>query len=124
MRVGEVHVVGEPADPSPGALLRDGRAARVVLQNGRFLVCWTRGTDEAGHRALAQAFDQDGSPRGAPVVISPPGVDVVGPPRAISRDGHRVVATFNAWSGGAFEVREVALEDFVPQADGELSARR
>ena len=84
--------------------------ARVELEGGRFVLCWTRGSLELGRRALVQAFNQDGSPRGAPVAISAPDVDVMGPLQAITADGRRVIATFVASSGNAFELMAVPIE--------------
>jgi hypothetical protein len=98
---------------------------RVELDNGRFLVCWTSGTLEWGHRAMAQIFNSsDGSPRGGPVAISPPDVDVIGEPRAISSDGSRVVATFAAESGSSFQLMAVSLDDAANSDGPEQSARR
>jgi hypothetical protein len=85
---------------------------RVALEGGRFLVCWTAGSPEWGHRAMAQIFNSaDGSPRGAPVTISPADADVIGLPRAITSDGHRVVAMFKVESGSSFELMAVPLDD-------------
>lgn len=98
---------------------------RVELDNGRFLVCWTSGTLEWGHRAMVQVFNaSDGSPRGGPVAISPPDVDVIGEPRAIASDGSRVVATFAAESGSSFQLMAVSLEDAATSDDPDRSARR
>lgn len=97
---------------------------RVVLDGGRFVVCWTRGSVEWGHRALVQAFNADSSPRGAPVVISPPNVDVIGAPRAITTDGRHIVATFAGASGNSFQVMAVPIEDAVPVEGPELTAWR
>jgi hypothetical protein len=85
---------------------------RIVLDGGRFLVCWTTGDLEWGHRAMAQMFNSsDGSPRGGPVAISPSNADVIGRPRAITYDGNRVVAMFAAMSGSSFKLMAVPLED-------------
>jgi hypothetical protein len=110
-------------DSREAAAPRTG-AARVVLDGGRFIVCWTRGSLESGNRALAQAFNQDGSPRGAPVVISPPEADVVGTPRAVATGGGHVVATFAASAGGSFELVAVPLETVSSLEAAELTARR
>jgi hypothetical protein len=99
-------------------------AARVVLDDGRFVVCWTRGSIEWGHRALAQEFNQDGSPRGAPVVISSPDVDVMGAPGAAAAGGGRVVATFAASSSSGVQLVAVPLEDAAAPARSDLTARR
>lgn len=98
-------------------------ATRVLLDNGHFVVFWTRGSVETGYRALAQAFRQDGSPCGAPVVISPSDLDVVGAPRAVATDGSHIVATFAGSVDGSFQVLAVPLED--PSAPGaSLTAAR
>jgi hypothetical protein len=91
-------------------------ATRVLLDNGHFVVFWTRGSVETGYRALAQSFKQDGSPCGAPVLISPADMDVVGSPRAVATDGSHVVATFAGSTDGSFQVLAVPLED--PSASG------
>jgi hypothetical protein len=94
---------GEGASPGP---------QRVVLDGGRFLVCWTTGSLEWGHRAMARMFNSsDGSPRGGAVVISPTSADVIGAPRAITSDGNRVVATFAAMSGSSFQLMAVPIDD-------------
>src|SRR5579864_1163219 len=55
--------------------------ARVGLDGGRVFVCWTTGTIESGRHVMAQSLNAaDGSPRGAPVMISPPDADVLGAP--------------------------------------------
>jgi hypothetical protein len=130
------HGASEQIDPDslearPGAAdepLRDSGAAstaeqRIALDHGRFLVCWTSGTLEWGHRAMAQIFNSsDGSPRGGPVAISPANADVVGRPRAITVDGNRVVAMFAAMSGSSFQLMAVPLED-AATSGAEPSAR-
>lgn len=85
-------------------------AQRVVLESGRFVVCWKRGDAETGYVAMAQAFNAAGAPRGGPVEISPAGLDVVGPLSAATSDGHRVVAAFAASSGGSFSAYAVPIE--------------
>jgi hypothetical protein len=86
-------------------------ATRVLLDDGHFVLFWTRGSVETGYRALAQSFKHDGSPCGAPVVISPSNLDVVGSPRAVATDGRHVVATFAGSADGSFQVLAVPLED-------------
>jgi hypothetical protein len=119
----------EPRWRVPEEALRDAgspRAAaqRIVLDGGRFLVCWTSGHVEWGHRAMAQMFNSsDGSPRGGPVAISPPSADVVGSPRAITYDGHRVVAMYAAMSGSSFQLLAVPIEDAFPEGGVERSVR-
>jgi hypothetical protein len=88
-----------------------GRPQRVVLDGGRFVVCWKSGDGENGYRAMAQAFNaNDGSPRGAPVAISPSDADVSGPLSVATSDGHSVVATFAASTGDAFAAYAVSIE--------------
>ena len=105
---GPAHVV--EARVRPGLPLQTSHASRVDLDGGRFVVCWTRGGVEEGRRALAQAFKGDGSPLGAPIVISPPGVDVVEMPRAVATDGNHVVATFAAASDRSVDILAVLIE--------------
>jgi hypothetical protein len=124
VRVGESRLLERGTRPASGAGV-EGPAARVELDGARFVVCWTRGSVETGHRALAQTFDLDGTPRGAPAVISPPGMDVVGAPHAVTSDGRHVVATFDGWSGGGYERVAVELADVTePRQTTTLSARR
>jgi hypothetical protein len=97
---------------------------RIVLDHGRFLVCWTSGSLEWGHRAMAQMFNSsDGSPRGVPVAISPPNADVVGVPRAITSDGNHVVALFSATTGSSFQLVAVPIDDATSGGDAGRSAR-
>jgi hypothetical protein len=113
-----------PSANDVGSTLASTEVQRVTLDGGRFLVCWTTGSPEWGHRAMAQVFNSsDGSPRGAPVAISPSDADVIGMPRAITSDGHRVVAMFKAESGSSFELVAVPLDDASP-SDRVESARR
>lgn len=83
---------------------------RVVLDGGRFVVCWKKGDAESGYVAMAQAFDAAGAPRGGPVEISPEGLDVIGSLSAATFDGRHVIATFAASSGGSFSAYAVPLE--------------
>lgn len=97
---------------------------RIVLEGNRFLVCWTSGDVEWGHRAMAQMFNgSDGSPRGGPVAISPSSADVIGPPRAITYDGNRVVALYAAMAGSSFQLVAVPIEEAAPRSDAERSPR-
>jgi hypothetical protein len=77
---------------------------------------------------LAQAFKANGSPLGAPVVISPANVDIVGTPQVIATDGQRVVATFAATSENSTELFAVPLfvmpMDTTPSDDGERTAQQ
>ena len=122
LHAGEAHVVDAPIRPA--LPLRTGQASRVQLEGGRFILCWTRGSVEEGHRALAQAFGADGGPLGAPVVISPPDVDVIGAPQAITTDGQHVVATFAAASEKSTELLAVPLETHRAAGNGERTAQR
>lgn len=111
--------------PVQGPLGASTGASRVALEGGRFLLCWTAGSVEWGHRAMAQVFDSaDGSPRGAPVEISAPEVDVLGSPRAATADGRHVVVTFTATSGRSFELTAVSLEDAAPAHGAGVTAQR
>jgi hypothetical protein len=102
----ELSMTTEPVDHLPV----DAWPDPIVLDGGRFIVCWKTGNFERGYRAVAQTFAADGSPWGSPVVISPPGLDVIGTPRAVKIDGHRAVATFEASTGEAFALFAVSLE--------------
>ena len=125
LRAGDAHAVD--ARIYPTLALRTGQASRVQLEGGRFVVCWTRGTIEGGRRALAQAFKANGSPLGAPVVISPANFDVVGAPQVIAADGQHVVARFAATSANATEIFAVPLfvspTKTTPRDDGERTAQ-
>lgn len=118
----------EPRSRAPEAL-RDAESPaisvqRIPLDGGRFLVCWASGNVEWGHRVMAQMFNSaDGSPRGAPVAVSPPSVDVVGPPRVITYDGNRVVAMYAAMSDSSFQLVAVPIEDASSESGVERSAR-
>jgi hypothetical protein len=105
----ELVSVKEPTDDDDSRAPE--QAARVLLDDGHFIVCWKRGNAESGYRALAQAYKQDGTPVGAPTVISPPNMDVVGMPQMVSTDGHHVIATFAAGSEGSFALLAVPIED-------------
>lgn len=107
-----------------GAAPQPAGDARVLLDGGRFVMVWTRGTLEWGHRAMAQEFNADGSSRGAPVVISPPDVDVVGAPQAVTTDGQHVVVTFAESSGNGFKLVAVPIETEVPGRDSDRVARK
>ncbi len=97
---------------------------RIALDHGRFLVCWTSGSLEWGHRVMAQMFNSsDGSPRGVPVAISPSNADVVGAPRAITSDGNHVVALFSATTGSSFQLVAVPIEDATSGGEAAQSAR-
>jgi hypothetical protein len=85
-------------------------AQRVALADGGSIVVWTEGSAEWGHRAMAQSFGAGGAPRGAPVAVSPDGMDVFGTPRAATIDGRHVVATLPASDGKAFELVAIPIE--------------
>ncbi|MGO9833328.1 MAG: hypothetical protein ACLP1X_03860 [Polyangiaceae bacterium] len=98
---------------------------RVVLDGNRFLLCWTEGTLESGHRAMAQMRrSTDGAPLGAPVEISPPDADVFGAPQAVTTDGHHVVATFAASSEGTFRLVAVPIDDIASVDVSQMTARK
>jgi RNA polymerase sigma-70 factor (ECF subfamily) len=59
---------------------------RVALADGGSVLLWTEGSAESGRRAMAQSFAAWGTPRSAPVVLSPAGMDVFGTPRAATID--------------------------------------
>jgi len=106
-----------PSPPSTGP-------TRVELDSGRFLVCWTEQSTDGGRHAMAQLWARDGSPVGAPLVISPPEADVFGSPRAASSDGRHIVVTFTSALADGFELRVVSLEDTQAQAHSQWMARR
>jgi hypothetical protein len=108
----------------PALSLQNPQASRAQLEGGSFVVCWTRGSIEEGRRALAQAFKADGSPLGAPVVISPPDVDVVGAPNVVATDAQHVVTTFAAASETSMDLLAVPIETQSPAGSGERSAHR
>jgi hypothetical protein len=109
------HSEEKPSAPS-------NEPGRITLDQGRFVVIFVRGSTEWGHRALAQTFDANGTPRGAPVVISPPDLDVVGVPRAVTTDGRHVVATFAAAKDNSFDVFAVSIDDAVQASDSDAVA--
>jgi hypothetical protein len=99
-------------------------ATRALLDGGHFVVCWKRGDAERGYRAVAQVYGQDGTPLGAPTVVSPPDVDVIGVPQVLTTDGHRVVATFAAAADSSFELLAVPIADASAGDDAAVTARR
>jgi len=101
------HDDDEPVDPSPV----DARPGPTVLEGGRFIVCWKMGDAERGYRALAQAFNTaDGSPQGAPVVISPHLPSTSSAAARAPDRRHRAVATFEASIGESFALFAVSIE--------------
>jgi hypothetical protein len=100
------------------------QATRVLLEDGRFIVCWKRGNAESGYRAFAQAYKPDGTPVGAATVISPPDMDVIGVPQVVTTDGHHVLATFAVGAESSFELLAVPIEDVSESINESLTARR
>jgi hypothetical protein len=111
LQVGEARIIARRVNPLSSASRGAARkgALRLDLPRGRFLVCFHRGDDDSGHRLMAQAWGADGSPLGAPVQISPPGVDVASPPEAAALSGGEVVVTFPAYAEGQFSLYAVHL---------------
>ncbi len=106
-----LQTISKTAAPVDRSSSWGGRPQRVVLDGGRFVVCWKSGDPEQGYRVMAQAFNaSDGSPRGAPVAISPADADVSGSLSVATADGHNVVATFAASTGDAFAAYAVPIE--------------
>jgi len=101
----------EQVGRSEGDSARSTGAVRVVLDGGRFIVCWTRPSVDGGREAVAQMWSASGSRLGAPMVISPPESDVFGSPQAATTDGRHVLVPFPETSGTSFELRAVSLED-------------
>jgi hypothetical protein len=98
--------------------------ARVTLDDGHIVLVWRRGSVEWGHRVVAQELGTDGTPYGAPVVLSSPEVDVMGAPQAVSMDGRRVVATFAVASAHGVDLVAVPLEPAQASESTERIARR
>jgi hypothetical protein len=92
-----------PAAPST-------EAVRVVLNDGRLIVCWKSGDFERGYRVMAQAWTAAGEPIGAPAPISPAGSDAFGMPQIVSVDGTRAVAVFALVAEDRSEVAAVSLQ--------------
>jgi len=92
-----------PAAPST-------EAARVVLRDGRSIVCWKSGDFERGYRVMAQAWTGGGQPIGAPVAISPADSDVFGAPQIVTVDGDHAIAAFAVVADDHAEVRAVSLQ--------------
>lgn len=116
-------VSSKPSGSSDDSTGSTQTSARVELEGGRFVLVWKRGSVEWGYRALAQEFRADGSPLGAPVVISPPDVDVMGSPQAVSTDGRNLVATFTGASEKSIELVAVPIEVQAPES-GQRFARK
>jgi hypothetical protein len=82
---------------------------RVVLSDGRFIVCWKSGDFEQGYRVMAQPWSGSGQALGAPVRISPMDADVLGAPQVVGLDGGRAVATFATRTNDRAELLAVPL---------------
>jgi hypothetical protein len=106
-----------PASPLEGA-------ARVQLEGGRFVECWTHENADGGRQAMAQMWSASGSRLGGPLVMSSPDADVIGSPRAATTDGRHVLVTFASTAGESFELRSVSLEDAQGASDSNQTARR
>ena len=113
----------ETSGPSEAPQSPASGATRVVLDGGRFIVCWTEQSADGGRQAMARLWAPDGHALGPAVAISPPDADVLGAPHAASADGRHAVVTFGSNSGGAFELRAVALEDATRSKDAEVARR-
>ena len=85
-------------------------AARVVLSDGRSIVCWRSGDFERGYRVMARAWTGGGEPIGAAVPISPADSDVFGAPQIVSVDGDHAVAAFAVVGDDRAEVLAVSLQ--------------
>jgi hypothetical protein len=105
-----------PAAPAAGV-------ARVALDEGRFVECWTHENADGGRQVMAQMWTASGSRIGAPMVLSSPDADVIGAPSIATTDGRHVLVTFAATAGEFFELRAVSLER-AQDADSDLTARR
>jgi hypothetical protein len=100
----------ETAAPAERPAMPSSGAARTVLANGRFIVCWKSGDAERGYRLMAQAWTGGGSPIGRPVVVSSSDVDVLGAPQVAALEGERAVATYSVMNGDRAELLAVSLE--------------
>lgn len=108
---------------SPAAPQSDAPSC-VLLDGGHFMLVWKHGSAEWGNRVMAQEFAKDGTPTGAAVVISPPNVDVMGTPQAVTTDGHHVVATFTGASDHGVQLLAVPIEVQISASGTERMARR
>jgi hypothetical protein len=103
-------ILPETASPAERPAMPSSEAARTVLANGRFIVCWKSGDAERGYRLMAQAWTGGGSPIGRPVVVSSADVDVLGAPQVAALEGERAVATYSVMNGDRAELLAVSLE--------------
>jgi len=125
--VGEPRILAERVDPRKAAVVaaagddvtvtfaNRGRSLsaeprHVALPDGGHVTLWTEGTAEWGRRAMARSFGPDGDPRSGALVLSSPEMDVLGTPSGVATDGHRIVATFCASLGEAFDLVAVPIE--------------
>jgi hypothetical protein len=122
LSVGNARVVAAHVSPEL-ARSESGRAARAVLRGGAFVVGWSRKGAATERCALIQEFDASGAPRGGPVVISPPAVDVMRGTVSLTTDGSRVLATFLAVSNDSLDRIEVPIELRVEGARDRLAVR-
>jgi hypothetical protein len=123
LTVGQASVVPGRARASLAGV--DGRTERVELATGGYMVLRTAGTLEGGRQALAQTFDESGSPASAETVISPAEVDVVGSPRVVSSDGKHLVVSFAAATDRSVKMLAVPVEGSSRTVvDGERTAQR
>jgi hypothetical protein len=114
----------EMSEHSEAAAAPIAGPARVELDDGHFVECWTHESSDGGRDVFAQLWTAGGSRLGAPLVISSPDSDVLGAPHAATTDGHHVIVTFAATAGDSFELRAVSLEDSDASASSDPVARR
>jgi hypothetical protein len=93
-----------PAGGLGGAAMSPSVAS---LGGGRFLLAWAEGP-VSNHQVRAITMDADGSPSGAPLAISGPGVNAGQPAAIVGADGRGAVA-FLAAKGKALEVHATPI---------------
>ena len=71
------------------------------LGAGRFVMAWSEGTPS--HQVRAQTLAADGTPAGAPLLLSAAGINAGQPQVAVGSDGRGVVA-FRAAKGKSYEI--------------------
>lgn len=94
-----------PKDEPPPYLATE--SAHVPLVGGGWVTVWT---DVQASRVYAQRFDGDGRSLGAIVLVSHADADVLGPARAATVDGRRVVVAFFATQKSGYELVAAALD--------------
>lgn len=94
-----------PKDAQPPYLAAE--STHVPLVDGGWLTVWT---DCQASRVYAQRFDVDGRAQGDTVLVSHADADVLGPARALTVDGKRVVVAFFATHLGGYELVAAALQ--------------